>query len=173
MCPARGGARLPEPAQQLPRSARPARRTVRHRPRTGPGLRAAAITGVLRDRLKVEVVRTQNLGGLLRHYDPARWRLTPPRGLNDAQQAFQLAIGTPCSRMATRSGPRSSGRLHRSGDAGAGAPGTGALLPRVRSSCPTASSCGRRASCATTSNCCESCYVSFRTVCHRLSTLQR
>jgi len=57
-----------------------------------PGLRAAAIAALLRRELRVEVVAAgQNPSGLLRHYEPARRRLTLPEGLNDAQQAFQLA----------------------------------------------------------------------------------
>lgn len=56
-----------------------------------PGIRAAAIAGLLRNKLRVEIVPAPNQAGLLRHYDPARRRLTLPDGLNDAQQAFQLA----------------------------------------------------------------------------------
>ena len=56
-----------------------------------PGLRAASIASLLRSGLRVEVVSAQKQPGLLRHYEPARRRLTLPDGLNDAQQAFQLA----------------------------------------------------------------------------------
>ena len=56
-----------------------------------PGQRASAIAARIKRELRVEVVQAQNQAGLLRHYDAARRRLTLPEGLNDAQQAFQLA----------------------------------------------------------------------------------
>ncbi len=57
-----------------------------------PGMRSTAISDLLQRQLRVEVVTAQKQpAGLLRHYDPVRRRLTLPEGLRDAQRAFQLA----------------------------------------------------------------------------------
>lgn len=56
-----------------------------------PGARANAMRQALRARFGVEVVDADASDGWLRRYDPTRRRLSLPPGLSDAQQAFQLA----------------------------------------------------------------------------------
>lgn len=60
-----------------------------------PGQRAAALQAALRERCRIEVVLVHDgdkaASAWLRSYDPARRRLTLNAGLNDGQQAFQMA----------------------------------------------------------------------------------
>ncbi len=56
-----------------------------------PGGRSSALRQVLREAARVEVVEAASSDGWLRRYDPSRRRLTLLQGLSDAQQAFQLA----------------------------------------------------------------------------------
>ncbi|HSV78223.1 MAG TPA: short-chain fatty acyl-CoA regulator family protein, partial [Ramlibacter sp.] len=145
-----------------------------HRIQLTPGARAQALRQALREHAGIEVVQGTAPDGWLRRYEAARKRLVLLPGLSDAQQAFQLATQYALlahgdeiaaeihdggfSDAATRALAR-QGLAHYF--AGATLLPYGDFLTAARSSRYDIELLEQQFQ------------VSFETVCHRLSTLQR
>ncbi len=141
-----------------------------------PGERAGPLRLLMRDHCGVEVVVSDDTGGhgALRRYEPARRRLVVPAHLSDAQQAFQIA--TQYALIAQRESI--ADEVSEGGFSDAPARGlaqqglahyfAGAvLLPYERFLAAA------RESRYDIEWLQQRFHVSFETVCHRLSTLQR
>ena len=142
-----------------------------------PGARAAALRTALRERHRVEVVAEPSrpaAPGELRRYDPVRRRLYVPPHLGDTQQAFQLATqwallthhdGVDAELKAAGFADAATAGLARQGLAHYFA---GALLLPYEAFLAAARRCRYDIELLQ-----QQFHVSFETVCHRLSTLQR
>lgn len=141
-----------------------------------PGERAARLRTLLRDECGVEVVATGDVAdsGVLRRYDAARHRLHVPAHLSDAQQAFQIA--TQYALLAQRDAIAEQVR-----DGGfADTPTQGLARQGLAHYFAGAALLPYEAFLAAARECRydiewlqQRFHVSFETVCHRLSTLQR
>lgn len=138
------------------------------------GGRAAAIAAALRERFGVELVPVQHDDGWLRRYEPARRRLYVHAGLSDAQQAFQMA--TQHALLAhrdlieaqIREGGFTDGATQALARQGLAHYFAGAVLLPYQAFLDAA-----RRSRYDIELLQQRFHVSFETVCHRLSTLQR
>lgn len=141
-----------------------------------PGRRAAALHALLRDACRVEVVAAAAMGadGSLRRYERARRRLHVPAHLSDAQQAYQMA--TQYALLACREAIDAVVRAAGFADADTRALAhqglahyfAGALMLPYRAFLAEA-----RAVRYDIELLAQRFQVSFETVCHRLSTMQR
>lgn len=141
-----------------------------------PGHRAAALHALLRDECRVEVVAAAAMGadGSLRRYERARRRLHVPAHLSDAQQAYQMA--TQYALLACREAIEAVVSAAGFADADTRALAhqglahyfAGALMLPYRAFLAEA-----RAVRYDIELLAQRFQVSFETVCHRLSTMQR
>lgn len=141
-----------------------------------PGRRAAALHALLRDECRVEVVAAAAMGadGSLRRYERARRRLHVPAHLSDAQQAYQMA--TQYALLACREAIDAVVSAAGFADADTRALAhqglahyfAGALMLPYRAFLAEA-----RAVRYDIELLAQRFQVSFETVCHRLSTMQR